>query len=135
MTKKQKERLLKLYEHMKQPQKNLAHKKFDFSVWNACANERNECGTNGCMAGELPAIFPKYWQWEKGGLSYKGNHNLEIKGIAEFFGISMNEACHLFIPMAQLLTIDPKSKPLDADAKKSQVVANLKRFLIIKGIL
>ena len=43
---------------MAQPQKKLGHKIFNFSIYN---DETNSCGTAGCMAGELPILFPHSW--------------------------------------------------------------------------
>lgn len=140
-----KKRLLKLYEYMRQPQKKLGNDKFDFSVY----KDYISCGTCGCMAGELPYIFPRMWEFDT--INYidilisvrlrQGQHGdrfsskSEIAQLSEFFGISYDEASHLFQPNGQSLGIDPRSKLLERSATKRQVVANLRRFLKIKGIL
>lgn len=129
MTQTQKKRLLKLYDHMRQPQRNLAHKKFNFGKWNGGVEGKNVCGTNGCMGGELPAIF-KSWHWDGSNIK----HSKDIK-ISEFFGLTPGECQHLFIPFGQSIEIDPKSHVLGSFATKKEVVSNLKRFLKLKHIL
>lgn len=135
----QQKRLLALYDHMRQPQKKLAHKKFSFSYFNCTFPngnvDKNGCGTCGCMAGELPAIFPKYWKWRPGGLVYTESDEKELPALKEFFGLTVSEAAHLFLPGYQSTYIDKKTQMMGKYSTKRQVVANLRRFLKIKGII
>lgn len=125
---------------MRQPQKKLAHKKFDFDVFNTGLHEKNSCGTNGCMAGELPAVFPKHWIWVCNGVYRKNikNNSSFFEEASEYFGIKVMEVFHLFYPDRQNVLIDlffyTHSK-LHREATKKQVVDNLERFLKIKNIL
>lgn len=134
---------------MNQPQKNLAHKKFDFSQFNAIGDSgycfsHNGCRTNGCMAGELPAIFPRSWEWVGSQINLKSSMYCSTKSqLGEFFGIEYWEAAHLFYPGDQINHktavegefYDPKGSILYTNASKREVVANLRRFLKIKNIL
>jgi len=135
-----KKRLLKLYEYMRQPQSKLAHKKFNFDVFNSLlgTTEDNPCGTMGCMAGELPAIDPRNWCWVESDIRRKGGIAIIQTDLKEYFGLDYFEVRHLFYPSYQSDLIDPYYEchaRLDSDATKAQVVANLRRFLKIKGIL
>lgn len=143
MKKIHKERLIKLYEYMKQHQGKLYHKKFDFGTYfNTCSY-----GTCGCMAGELPTIFPKYWRWISQSTiqylypimtQYSPNFHYVFPNIKSFFGITDSEAHHLFSPGKQLAYIDKYYRNhdvLSTRATKRQVVANLHRFLKIKGVI
>lgn len=129
---------------MKQPQKKLAHKKFSFNDFNRSPEcnydiPKNECGTVGCMAGELPAIFPSIWKWDSYWIAMKrGIANNTVYNLATFFGINILEVRHLFYPNLQDKKIDPywKNKQyLTPSATKREVVKNLERFLKIKGVL
>lgn len=136
MKTKFKERLLALYKHMNQPQKNLAHKKFDFNIFNDGFKEKNECGTSGCMAGELPAVFPRSWGWSRFNVYLKNNSSgITVQDLAIYFGLTGAEMRHLFIPGGQSDFIDPNCETLPPEAKRAEVVANLKRFLKLKQIL
>lgn len=138
MNKKQKERLLKLYNYMCQPQRKLAHKKFDFGHYNINLNltvEAGRCGTCGCMAGELPVLYPKYWSWYGFGLWYSPSKSEnEVQSLAEFFGLNYDEVGHIFIPGLQSKSVDPGAKLLSEYSSKSKVLNNFKNFLQIKGI-
>lgn len=61
-----KERLLRLADHLEGPEENLLHEQFDFSFVNYSGNgskyERmgiKDCGSHGCAIGELPIVFPE----------------------------------------------------------------------------
>ena len=132
-----KDRFLKLYNHMTQPQSKLGHEMFFFGCFN---NKVNACGTMGCMAGELPVIFPNDWYFDE----YKDvrlihglNFGVKID-LKEFFNITKHEAEHLFYPGMQDSKIDPyffDHRDLPPISAKEAVVENLRRFLVIKGIL
>lgn len=139
MKKIHKERLLKLYEHIQQPQKKLAHKRFDFGTFNTVSASTNKCGTNGCMMGELPMLFPNKWEWHDDKvLLIKGSSYSVNMDLSSFFGLTDEEVEHITYPGMQHIEIDPyyeKHDELSTSATKRQVVANLRRFLKIKGIL
>lgn len=128
-------RLLKWYYHLLQPQKLLLHDKFYFGTY----ENREGCKTLGCIAGELPAVFPKSWYFQNSVLFLKGSSYVPItQDVAAFFDISYVEASHLTIPGQQTMSVDPyymDHPVLPTTATKAQVVANLRRFLKIKGIL
>jgi len=143
MNKVQKERLLKLYNHMRQPQSKLAHKEFNFACINKTPNvvdHSNTCGTMGCMMGEFPAIFPETWRWMGDNITLvkdDGGWGCDSH-IGHLFGLKISEVDHLFYPQSQLSSIDPyynDHPELDDAATRQQVVANLRRFLKIKGVL
>jgi hypothetical protein len=132
MTKTHKERLVELYHYMEQPQRKLAHKKFGFYSFNSLFKEADKCGTIGCMAGELPALFPEDWSWNFNFIELKGSCYLStIEQLAFFFGLTKLETQHLFYPGRQFAE-EPQLKNYST---KAQVVKNFKKFLIEKNIL
>lgn len=139
MTKTQKKRLLILYNYMNQSQKKLAHKEFYFGAWNLDypgGIRDNVCGTNGCMAGELPALFPRSFKWRWNGIVLVSQNLHDIAALKFFFGLSSAEVWHLFLPGGQSKAIDPGlRKYLRNNSTKKQVVNNLARFLKINEIL
>lgn len=136
-----KERFIKLYEHMVQPQEKLAHKVFDFEHFNIELDnfdlEENICGTVGCMAGELPYIFPCDWKWVGNNILFINSESFysSTGNIKTFFGLNTSEVYHLFHPVSQSKYIDPNATILYSDATKEEVVNNLRSFMMIKGIL
>jgi len=123
-------RLVKLYHHINNGK--LGHKKFDFSVINEDVDidygdmcvELNTCGTNGCAMGELPILFPKYWEFHNSGIRYKINNEVtsetEYKMFQYFFGITEHEEQHLFVPYGQSPE-DYGGKSLSGSASRKEV--------------
>ena len=144
MKKIYKERFLKLYNHMLQPQEKLGHEKFDFRQFNdalsMCGTAGCMCGTAGCMGGELPIVFPDHWVFYKQTLvRLRRRKNIYTnEDFASFFNITISESVHLFYPKGQSKSIDPyflNHNELSVDATKEEVVENLRRFLVIKNVL
>ena len=132
MNKIQIKRLRKLYDHLKNGK--LGHSEFNFNFfnWSDDARDYDEkgCGTMGCAVGELPFVFPRYWEFKYHNPYLKGSDTgLSSLGLAsEFFGISYEEATHLFIPDLQ----QPErygGVHLDANATRQQVADNILKFL------
>lgn len=127
-------RLNKLLKHMEK--ENLSVDRFDFSVYRGYSPN---CGTSGCMAGELPAIYPGYWSWHTY-IYNKANPKLVLKcpdyrpskSITEllsvFFNIPQSAAEHLFVPNCQMPDIYGGSD-LSLEASKEQVTENLRQFI------
>ena len=119
------QRLLKLADHLHHGK--LAHKIFDFSVINSIAAPR--CGTRGCALGELPALFPYDWEFDKYGEPQRRNQPGDhLQTGPEFFGISSSEFYHLFYPNAQD-SGGYGGRRLDDKSSRKQVAANLYIFL------
>lgn len=120
-------------------------REFDFRTY------EDACGTVGCLAGELPYLFPKYWgfsafflaagkfiflkerpkSWKENKFSTKQ----PIEELAYFFNLSLIEAKHLFIPYSQNSNIDSYYKErycLVGESTKEEVLENLERFIKIK---
>lgn len=126
------DRLMILRDHMLYGDRG--HKNFDFSCFNntygRCAS--NKCGTNGCMAGELPIIWPKYWEF-----NFFGEVNLRNKtpglttnDLMKFFDLEHHEVQHLFYPNMQYSNYTKKQLTVDSTLK--EVVNNLEKFIKIK---
>lgn len=147
MNQVQKKRWIKFYNHVSQPQDKWAHKEFNFGVFNAIKDYEEAldfpfgqiCGTVGCLAGEFPKVF-KNWRWSGEGVcltTKRGEMHMDY-ALIDFFGITEREGDHLFYPGYQDKEIDPYYNShfiLDEEATKEEVVENLRRFLVIKGIL
>jgi len=131
------DRLRKLYRHLMRGE--LGHKEFDFSGYNNVRAGR--CGTAGCALGEMPILDHENWKFKvRPGRQYS-QPTLRIDPPAEpfwpldpirsaeiYFGISADQAAHLFIPGGQR----PRSfsgKHLEGEATRYQVAANLKAFI------
>lgn len=159
-----KERLLKLYNHM--ANEKLSFDRFDFSNYKqeySKENSSESCETLGCMAGELPIIFPEYWAYHldkahtnllprentfelmkaysvflkesNGRVVYGGS---TVNDLELFFHLKEEEREHLFSPNGQSQLIDEyflKNKKLGVRATKEEVTENLRRFLVLKGII
>jgi len=131
-----KERLLKLAKHLRSGK--LGHKKFDFSGWNQdkYGNEldHNGCGFSGCAVGECPIAFPKEWRFKDGDVQLrKGNVCVGYpkKNAMKFFGLTGDEADHLFIPSYQ--EIDSfGGMVLRNNATKKQVAQNIETFVAVQ---
>lgn len=120
-------------------------REFDFRTY------EDTCGTVGCLAGELPYLFPNYWGFSSFFLaagkfiflkerpkSWKENKfstKQPIEELAYFFSLSLIEVKHLFIPYSQSSNIDPYYKErycLVGESTKKEVLENLERFIKIK---
>lgn len=120
----------------------LGHKKFDFSVWNSGKSRSGgykpyNCGYAGCALGECPVIFPGKWVFgnDQGAPALMENkHSTIIDSLEEatvFFGISINEAAHLFIPGSQEFS-EYGGMPLQDNATRQQVAMNIYAFIEVK---
>jgi hypothetical protein len=111
------DRLKRLLEHMEAAPVVRGNRRFDFGVF------RSECGTAGCMAGELPAIWPEEWKFVEGiigfvpELKHPLSSNWTGDHIGEFFGIEFETARRIFYPSA--------FNELHGDSTREEVVANL----------
>lgn len=120
------------------------HKSFDFSKYNdQCTIKKKHkipnCGTAGCLAGELPGLTKDWYFNEAGRLKCKSFEGyLECEAISLYFGIPYEAARYLFhamknmIPFIRPETINPLLKGielLDDGATLQEVQANLKIFL------
>ena len=126
MTKKNKSRLLKIVRHAEKG--ILGHKVFDFSTVND--HTPNKCGTNGCLIGEMPIIFPKEWYFGEEG--YPRLFNDDDFGISErmryFLGIDYSAINHLFFPNHQLTDLF-NGEILGRNATRYEVAKNIREFL------
>jgi len=132
-----KERLQKIAAHLLTG--NLGHKTFDFSVFN-CGEiiAENGCRTSGCAIGELPIIFPEYWEFTKfmaGAISIKATPSLrselgcsfnELSDKADFLGLTMLEFEDLFYPDPAW---DEDSNQLPETATRQEVAAHILAFI------
>lgn len=124
-------RLLKLASHLRHG--TLGHKKFDFGHWNVGTDDPSKCGTNGCALGECPIVFPRYWIFANP-LEYEGyayysepllRHGDKLDAIndaRDFFNISWEDACMLFVP-------DTGEGSLPGKATRIQVAAHIEKFV------
>lgn len=146
-----KERLLKLAQHLENGE--LGHKNFDFSCFNRDLLSKGvklkvstpgSCGTNGCAIGELPIIFPEYWEFSyphsnpQLNAKYKGRKWREsscsgdiIEDAQVFFNIDVLESLHLFMPDGQNPN-DYGGKNLGDYATKEEVAQNIRDFVNYK---
>lgn len=88
---------------------NLAHKKFDFEVYSTHNREVNICDSVGCALGECPGLFSAAWSWHHNNIpgidilnsdGYKESLSSKDSAV-RFFGLSREEAGHLFYPGEQ----------------------------------
>lgn len=126
-----KTRLLALADHLESGQ--LIHKVFDVGVVND--NRRygpitpNGCGTHGCAMGEIPAVFPDQWVFDRAG-SIKlmagvadASINQLIRNVAAFFDVSERQVLDLFFPR------ELGGGSLSLESKKEDVAANIRRHV------
>jgi hypothetical protein len=120
------ERLKRLLEHMEHGK--LSVRRFDFRII------RNDCGTAGCMAGELPGLFPE-WEFflkpdfsDAPGVRLKGEFSDLglIYGAMWFFGLERTEVLDLFFPAGPL---EETAGRLPYEATREEVAANLRKFI------
>jgi len=131
-------RLRKLAKHLCGT--HLAHRMFYFDrlASGKMDENGNYCGSVGCALGEIPAVWPKEWKWEKnrcGDLfsiihkSHGGAGVAKLWGaVTKFFSITEDQAYHLFNPRKQM----PQQfggKELDEYASVEQVVDNIGAFI------
>lgn len=147
-------KLQKLADHLRRGK--LGHLKFDFSCINSDDPQMElkegkvtvrPCGTSGCAMGELPILFPKDWEYpepEVLGIDSDGYVEVDLpaepeplfethgngleESVAEFFGISLGAANHLFYPHHQD-TEQFGGVELDGKATKLQVAKNIEAFI------
>ena len=117
------DRLKKLADHLIKGE--LGHDKFDFYTYNELFNgeyKRNGCGTIGCAIGECPIIFPKDWCFSKiikDPKLRRVNHSCQIEQDSGmmFFGLTLEQYCHLFVPYHQSNVFGGKQLGRKATAK------------------
>ncbi len=124
-------RLKKLADHLLNGK--LGHENFDFSCFNDGDIDKNGCGTLGCAIGECPIVFPKHWHFEENNYMFEphligSDRWSELDDACEFFGISDDAACHLFVPNDQD-TYAFGGSELGRNATKEQVAANILSFI------
>jgi hypothetical protein len=87
----------------------LAHKKFDFEVYSTHNKEVRICDSAGCALGECPGLFSAAWTWHNNNIpgidilnsdGYKESLSSKDSAV-KFFGLSREEAGHLFYPGEQ----------------------------------
>jgi len=128
-------RLKKIAEHLKHGK--LGHKKFGFSelhVWFSEEEKRqkrnkNFCGSVGCVMGEFPIIFPKYFRFRLNRICLKGRSGYGLNSnISNFLGICNDELRHLFFPIGLFM----KGGKLPENATKTQAANNILAFIKFK---
>lgn len=145
MKKIHKQRLLKIAEHLES--KNLAHKYFDFDVYNNDNSEEQNldinCGTHGCAIGELPAVFPNIFKHVRNEIPARVD--LELSGetkrrkdIEKFLGLNIDEYEMLFIPNRSSLIenfnnhYNSELIVLTSSATPEEVALNIYTFIVAK---
>lgn len=102
-----KRRLLKLADFLE----NLPKSKFDLGII-ARTNHKGDtpavetCGSAACAIGWTPVVFPKHCCYKPREIHFLGNLSVKKLGgsktdfafIEEFFNITHQEACYLFVP-------------------------------------
>lgn len=149
----QKDRLLQLADHLENGK--LGHKHFNFSTYNDFFSDQadvedqdlsyheymakhNRCGTAGCAIGEMPFLDPENWGFSDGGFipslkclldtrDFEQMDTAKFSGMA-YFGISMYEYVHLFVPNSQSPSIYG-GKHLAGKVKKEDVAAGIRAYL------
>lgn len=116
--------------------KDCIHKRFTFAHFNYVKLYKTDipasipnCGSSGCLLGELPGLTQDWYFNGKGELMH-----ISTDSVCEYFGLTITEVLHLFYPESQSTAVDPESTPLPNTATLRQVQANLKRFLKLKNI-
>jgi hypothetical protein len=111
--------------------KNSMRVKFWFGYYNS--STENDCGTTGCLLGELPLIFPEKWRFDNRGDpnfidTLRGDNFLVSLQAMEFFGLSENQCYHLFYPNRQLIETYGGELLVESSTRE-EVIANLKIFI------
>ncbi len=131
------DRLVKLIENTAIPEKRL-HPEFDFQFFNwsreglttvmlSDGRKVPNCGTLGCLAGELPAVDPA-WHFDSTGDLYWGSeppHGVSSQ-LCAYFGLHPYEVDGVFVPGRQS---DIGRPNLWGDTTVDQVLANARAFL------
>jgi hypothetical protein len=129
------ERLKKLLTHMESGQ--LSVDKFDFG----CFRNKISCSTVGCMAGELPTVFPEDWTFKQRSdvrwmyfpvLKSKDDINphspfmnqISMRHLEEFFELAPEQCSALFVP-----SDGDDGGRLTEEATREEVTENLKQFI------
>lgn len=122
-------RLEELAQHLETG--TLGHKVFDFATING--GFKNECGTNGCALGELPALYPNEWEWDCFGFVslIQGGTDSPGEDAMIWFNVGREECNHLFYPDLQDVDTYGGSY-LHADATRQDVASNIREFIKIK---
>ena len=110
------------------------------SAFNFCTFKKElECGTAGCLAGNLPFIVPEEWEFyfdntiDNDGYYIKLVKNStsdETKDLVKYFDLSRDEIDHLFFPYCQ----EPYKyggHNLNSEATLEEVQNNIREFLRI----
>jgi len=130
------DKLLQLAQHLEIGV--LGHKVFDFSTYNTNVLDNivsyppNECGTNGCAAGECPIIWPDLWEFNYLSGPVLKNPTLDdynpYMSLVEFFGLDPLMVDHLFFPRKQDTKLFGGNR-LHENATKEQAAANIRAFV------
>lgn len=110
-------------------------REWDFSFVNSTGDkhEKFNCGTAGCLIGEIPVIWKELkFSTVNRGITYKGLNSFD--SVVEFFEINLEEARQLFnykdVYVPEIPAIYYKSKSLKESSTRPQIAANLKKFII-----
>jgi hypothetical protein len=115
------DRLQRLLAHMEAAPEVRGNRRFDFGTY------RTACGTAGCMAGELPAIWPEEWtlvRCDFGSFPYlKGDDKRRDVSahLSEWFGIEWKTARRIFYPA--------EFNRLTGLSSRGEVVENLRQVI------
>lgn len=124
---------------------DLSVDRFYFGAWRLFPNVNHPvvlteqaitCGTLGCAGGELPFLFPDYFDFEPSKMnkteSYvrlkNGSTGDPARDIAKFFGLGTSESNHLFLPGCQRPSWFG-GRVLAYDATREQVCNNFTEFI------
>ncbi len=126
---------------------NESPKIFDFSTWNSKNSIWKtalgiRCGTNGCLLGNAPLVWPNEWEygmemgsdnkkckWAPNLKSNRGVNSVLASGV-EWFGISMAQAEHIFQVNKQVSMFgNTPHIVLKGDASLQDVITVLDRFI------
>lgn len=128
-------RLKQLVKHLRQPQGLLAHRVFNFCVYNRGFIDHNTgCGTHGCAMGECPAIWPERWKWEGSSVCYRRKPRgvgpkfrawSPVESGMHFFGISEKLYNLLFVPKWNEQGVGQ----LPEVATKEEVADNIEKYV------
>lgn len=120
-------RLQELADHLLKGER--IHENFDYTRWNNFYPQRDKhykgrviyhCGTEGCAAGELPALSEDWSFNPSGFLSYKGSEAVE-SSLMNYFCLSYDEMKYLFYP--------------DEDKKQDKWTGDLGAVLVARKII
>jgi len=135
-----KQRILKLADHIETGE--LGHKEWNFAAYNNGWGKQdaiNFCGYAGCGIGECPILWPKSWEFDRRNGSpvlidlHKYQEDMrpsclddEEESGMEWFGITLSQFRHLFVPMEQ---DGHFGKFLKSTATRKEVAANMRKFV------